>query len=152
MCRGVFAVTSLIIFSLAISSLFSIYSQIRSNFLNYTSTILNGEEAFYRARNFETSFRFAVANGRINEWFTYWKPVYGFYDDINGRCVQVNDSFEKFLNKTLKIYGGRAVLEPYQKAPSCLSKEIIYKGFKTRGMIRSTLCINLSSPLFLCSQ
>ena len=151
MRRGVFAITSFLLFSLAFINLYALYAIFLESYLNTTSQILDGEETFFKARNFETSFVFSALEGKskLLEWYNYWKPVYGYYDELRG-CVQVNESFEEFIDEIMRFYNETIFIEAYKQKSSCIAKEINYKGFKTTGMIRSPLCINVSSPLSSC--
>jgi len=145
MRRGMFAMTAFLLASLTLINLFSLHTGILENHLNTTSKILDGEETFYRARNFESSFIFAVLSGKTDTWYDYWKPTYGYFSGM--QCKQVNMSFQDFLNEILHDRGDYITIDPYLGAQTCVVKEIDYKGFKTMGIIRSTLWIDKHSPL-----
>ncbi len=146
MRRGVFTSLIFLVVSTTVVNILSYYFMLEDTRLNYESRILDAEEAFYRARNFETSFRIAAASGSLDEWYSYWKPVYGIRG-VMGDCIQVNESFEDFTRQVMRRAGDRIFVEAFRGEPSCIFLNVSYKGFKTIGAIVSPLCINVSSPL-----
>ena len=145
-----FSILSFFLIAGIFANLYTIHSEFWRSYLNTSSKVLDGEEVFYRARNFESSFILSAVEGNLIEWYDYWRPVYGYYDELKGKCVQVDEEFNEFVQEIVKIYEKKIVMEAYQNHSSCLFFPVNSKGFKTLGILKSPLCINKSSPLSSC--
>ncbi len=148
MRRGVFAITWFFLLASTLVNLYAIYGTLVSSELKNQGVLMDADEAFYMARNFEYDFRRAVVDGEVENFKERWNFTYGNWQD--GRCVQVNVSLDEFLNMTILQRGNTLIFSPLMTGRSCLAAEVRHQYFKTYGVVVSTVCINRSSPLFLC--
>ena len=126
-----------------------------SNDLDVQSKLMNAEEAFYIARNFEYDFKRRVSEDDFETFFEYWETkgniTYGFFSNIfENQCIQTEQSFGDFLDSALLKREDYIMFSPIGPQKTCVVLEIHYKDFKTYGVITSLKCIGKSSPLFSC--
>ena len=153
MCRGVFAITWFLLLGITLTNMYLAYAKLLSSELKNQGDLMDAEEAFYKARNFEFDFKRAVASGETKEFYDYWSSqgslVYGSFQEFPEKhCKQTDDSFELFLSKTLSE--NPLLFSPIGQEQACVTLAVEYGKFKTFGIIKSTVCINTSSRLFLC--
>jgi hypothetical protein len=127
-----------------------VFSEIASQ-----GVLMDAEEAFYKARNFEHDFKRAVAWNTTDEFLEYWSSVgeltYGVFSEFPEKgCKQTDSSFIAFLDSTVLRRHNIIIFSPMGFDESCITLEVEHQGFKTYGVVVSTVCINTSSPLLLC--
>jgi len=153
MCRGVFAITWFLLLGMTLTNMYLAYSTLLSSELKNQGERMDAEEAFYMARNFEFDFKRAVAQGDTQEFYDYWSSqgnlVYGIFHEFPEKhCEQADMSFKGFLSQTLSK--NPLLFSPIGQEQTCVVLDVQYGKFKTLGVIKSTVCINTSSRLFLC--
>ena len=139
MFRGVFALTWFLLLSTTLVGLYSLNLQLDKKSLSVQGSLMDADEAFYLARNFEWDF---AQTHNISYWKTKGDIVYG--TKVGTKCVQSNLAFKDFLEKTKNLTLGLGL------GPSCVTLEIEYKNFKTLGVLKSPVCVNLSLPSLSC--
>jgi len=144
----VFAITWFFLLASTLANLYAVYDVLVSSELKNQGVLMDADEAFYMARNFEHDFKRALADGEMEGFGERWNFTYGSWQD--GRCVQVNMSLDEFLNLTVLQREDTIIFSPLMTGRSCLAMEVRHQYFKTYGVVVSTVCINKSSPLFLC--
>jgi hypothetical protein len=155
MRRGVFAIAWYLLLSTTLVDLYLIYNGLIFSELSTQGTLMDAEEAFYAARNFEFDFRSALKKGTTGEFLEYWGSrgnlTYGYLSEFPEKsCEQANATFDEFLNSTVLKRDGLLIFSPVGARRSCVALEIDLHRFKTYGIVVSTVCVNTSSPLFLC--
>ena len=147
MRRGVFALTWFLLLSTALSNLYVAAREIQEQFIKLQGTLMDADEAFYLARNFEWDVKQQLSEGKLNlsYWYSRGNVSYGV---AGTSCVQVDAPLEVFINKTFKD----GHFQGYGFAPACITFEVHYKTFKTLGVLKSPKCLNASSPLLFCFQ
>jgi hypothetical protein len=111
-----------------------------SRSVSIQSKLIDADEAFYKARNFEWDF---ANTHNIEYWKTKGNLSYGVA--LSSKCEQISLPFKKFLEKSKNLSSGIGF------GPSCVTLEIEYKNFKTFGVLKSPVCVNLSLPSLSCS-
>ncbi len=155
MLRGVFAIGWFFLLASTLISLVSMKNLLISNEVEVQSVLMDAEEAFYTARNFEFDFKKRVAENNFDDFLQYWETrgdvTYGFFSDVfEKQCVQTDSTFEVFLDEVLLQRKEYTLFSPINKAKTCVTLEINYKNFKTYGVITSLTCISNVSPLLSC--
>ena len=151
MCRGVFAMTWFLLLGTSLINLYAAYSHMIDIELEGQGTLMDAEEAFYGARNFEFEFMRAVAENELERFHERWPGlIYGYFQEFPEKeCIQTQETFSEFMSRALSR-SEPVLFSPIGGKQTCLTHETNYGKFKTRGVIKSTVCINTSSPLFLC--
>ncbi len=145
MRRGVFALTLFLLLSTALVNLYAAYLSLVRASLSYQGQMMDADESFYLARNFEFDARRMIATGgNLSHWRSKGNLSFGSAYDS---CVQTGLSWDEFRNRTFR--GGHFLALGF--APACVTLEVDYKNFKTLGVLKSPLCINTSSRLLSCS-
>ncbi|MBR9681001.1 MAG: hypothetical protein GOU98_04230 [Candidatus Altiarchaeota archaeon] len=150
MRRGVFALTWFLLVSLTLISLYATKATLLNLELKKQSELMDAEELFYQARNFEFDFFKAVSNHNLDEFYNYWDTQgdlnYGYFDYSNLLCEQVSFSFTEFINNQ-KIQEDSVI---FFENSLCVTLSLEDSGFKTFGVVVSPICINTSSQYFSC--
>ena len=155
MLRGVFAIGWFFLLASTLISLVSMKNLLISDEVEVQSILMDAEETFYIARNFEFDFKKRVVENNFEGFLQYWgtrgKVNYGFFSDVfEKQCVQTDSTFEDFLNEVLLRRQDYTLFSPINQMKTCVTLEIDYKNFKTYGAIISLTCISNSSPLLSC--
>jgi len=155
MRRGVFAITWFLLLSTTLVDLYVMHEKLIFSEIRSQGILMDAEEAFYRARNFEIDFKKSLAAGREAEFFNYWSSIgtlsFGYFVEFPEKgCEQVALPFIEFLNSSILKRENLLIFSPIGTRRTCIALEINHQNFKTYGVVVSTLCVNTSSPLFLC--
>ena len=155
MCRGVFAMTWFFLLASTLVNVYLMYSGLMSSETENQGTLMDAEEAFYMARNFEYDFKRALSEGELRQFHEYWSSkgtlTHGYFQEFPEKeCIQSSQPFEEFVDTATLEQGGALVFSPTAAGQTCVTLAVDYGKFKTLGVIKSTVCVNTSSPLFLC--
>lgn len=153
MSRGVFALTWFLLLATALINIYTTYDRLISTELSAQATLMDAEETFYLARNFEHEFRYAIANDRLNSFQDYWSVrgnlTHGTMHPFERRCIPSDQPFVKFVRSATRKTGSLVYLDPLH-GQTCITLAIKNGKFKTYGVITSTLCVDPSSPSLSC--
>ena len=155
MCRGVFAITWYLLLSATLVDLYLIHNQLIFSELSTQGTLIDAEEAFYKARNFEFDFKKSLKEKDFQDFVEYWSSqgnfTYGYFLEFPEKtCEQINITFAEFLDLTVLERENLLIFSPIGARRTCVALEIDLHRFKTYGAVVSTVCVNTSSPLLLC--
>jgi hypothetical protein len=150
MRRGVFAIGWFFLLASALVSVYSMKALILSEQARNDGLLMDAEEAFYTARNFEADFRRAMVSGEFEKFLSYWggrgKLTYGHFQDYPEKaCIQTSQSFSNFIENAVQNQGETVVFSPDAEGQTCVVLEVDYKEFKTYGIIKSLICAGSSS-------
>gem|GEM_PF-4762005 len=145
-----FALTWFFLVSSTLISFYSAKSALMSLEISKQSELMKAEELFYRARNFEFDFLRAVNDSDLENFKAHWSLQgdfsYGHLDRLTKKCVQVNQGFKNYV-ESRKIIKDQLILF---EGDFCVTLNLDDDGFKTSGIIVPLICLNTSSPYFLC--
>lgn len=155
MRRGVFALTFFLLLATALVDLYAMHGRLVRAEMRNQAVLMDASEAFYLARNFEHDFRRSLALNETEDFLRHWSGrgdlTYGHFRDYPEKgCEQADLGFEEFLGRAVKRDGDVIWFTPIGSDVSCVVLRVHKGGFKTYGVIKSTVCVNVSSPLFLC--
>lgn len=155
MCRGMFAMTWFLLLSSTLTNLYLMYDTLIFSEIESQGVLMDAEELFYLARNFEYDFNKMLIEDNSENFLNYWSRkgnlTYGIFSEFGKKaCIQVDLSFEEFLNSTVLYRDNLILFSPLETGKSCVTLEIKHQNFKTYGAVVSTICVNTSSPLLLC--
>jgi hypothetical protein len=155
MRRGVFAIGWFFLLASALTAVYSMKALVLSEQTRNDGLLMDAEEAFYTARNFEADFRKTMVSGEFERFRNYWsgrgRLIYGHFQDYPEKaCVQTSRSFQDFVEKNVQERGDIVVFSPDEEGQTCVVLEVDYKEFKTYGIIKSLICASRSSFLQSC--
>ncbi|MBR9681787.1 MAG: hypothetical protein GOV00_03235 [Candidatus Altiarchaeota archaeon] len=145
MCRGMFNMILFLLMASTTINLYAIHATLINQELESQATYLDAEELFYIARNFESDFfQTSTSTEKIVAWYSVWSsqqpPIYGYFSHTTSTCVQVEESFEVFVNRVFRFENKSMFMEAYGEKESCIFLSLEKGGFKTFGVLKSPIC------------